>query len=109
METLRIGVIGLGVFGDMQASIISQLPNARLEALSSKTRSRVQSLGAKYGVKKLFTDYRDLINDSQIDAVLIVSNAEEHAQQARDAIMAGKHVFLEKPISLLRGVYRFPK
>lgn len=100
MQKLKVGVIGLGLFGDMETSILSQLPNVQIEALSTTTKSRLEEIGAKYRVRKLFTDYQQLLEDKDIEAVFIVSAAKRHTQQALDSIFAGKHVFLEKPAAL---------
>jgi UDP-N-acetylglucosamine 3-dehydrogenase len=100
MKKLRVGVIGLGTFGEIQTAILSELPNVQLEALSSRTKSRVESIGRKYKVEKLCTNYKDLLADPGIEAVFIVSDARVHAVQALDAIHAGKDVFLEKPPAL---------
>ena len=46
------------------------------------------------------SDYDEILRDPEVDAVLIVSRNQHHAQQALDALEAGKHVFVEKPMAL---------
>jgi UDP-N-acetylglucosamine 3-dehydrogenase len=100
VEKLRVGVIGLGIFGEMEVSILTQLPNVELAALSTTTKSRLEEIGKKCNVKRLFTNYKDLLGEKDIDAVFIVSAAKDHTPQALDAISNDKHVFLEKPAAL---------
>ena len=56
-------------------------------------------MAAKFGVKKTFTDYRQMLADKDIDAVSIVTMWDQHTEPAVDALKAGKHVFLEKPMA----------
>ena len=100
MDKLKVGVIGLGIFGEMETSILAELPNVKIVALSTTKKSRVEEVGKKYNVKKFFTDYKDLLKLEDIDAVLIASSAKNHTKQALKALSCGKHVFLEKPAAL---------
>ena len=99
MNTLRMGVIGLGWFGEIHADVIDRLPHVELAALCTRTESRLNELAAKYDVGRTYTDYRDLLADDSIDAVSIVTMWDQHTQPTLDALEAGKHVFLEKPMA----------
>jgi UDP-N-acetylglucosamine 3-dehydrogenase len=99
MDRLRIGVIGLGWFGEFHAETIVGVPNLELAALCTRTPDRLKALGEKFGVKKTFTDYRELLADPGIDAVSICTMWDQHTEPAIAALEAGKHVFLEKPIA----------
>jgi UDP-N-acetylglucosamine 3-dehydrogenase len=99
MNRLRIGVIGLGWFGEIHCDAIIGTPSIELVALCTRTPGRLSELGEKYKVKKTFTDYKDLIADSDIDAVSITTMWDQHTDIAIDALKAGKHVFLEKPMA----------
>jgi len=99
MDRLRIGVIGLGWFGEFHAETIVGVPNLELAALCTRTPDRFKVLGEKFGVKKTFTDYRELLADPGIDAVSICTMWDQHTEPAIAALEAGKHVFLEKPIA----------
>ncbi len=100
LKMIKVGVIGLGIFGEMETSILKQLPNVEVIALSTKDKKRVEEIGRRFGIKKLFTDYRDLLKEDAIDAVFIVSAAKDHLDQSLDVISSGKHIFLEKPAAL---------
>jgi UDP-N-acetylglucosamine 3-dehydrogenase len=99
MNTLRIGVIGLGWFGEIHCDAIVGVPNLQLAALCTRRPERLKALAQKYGVKKAYRDYHDLLADPSIDAVSIVTMWDQHTEPAVDALRAGKHVFLEKPMA----------
>ena len=99
MDRLRIGVIGLGWFGEIHAETIVGVPNLELAALCTRTPDRLAAMGEKFGVKKLYRDYHDMLADPEIDAVSIVTMWDQHTEPAIAALKAGKHVFLEKPIA----------
>ena len=97
MDKLRIGVIGLGWFGEIQCEAIVGIPNLELAALCTRTPERLKAMATKFGVAKAMHDYRDVLADPSIDAVSIVTMWDQHTEPAIDALAAGKHVFLESP------------
>ena len=99
MESVRIGVIGLGWFGEVHCDAIQATPGLELAALCTRTESRLKDLGRKYGVGVLETDYRALLGRSDLDAVSIVTMWDQHTEPTLAALAAGKHVFLEKPMA----------
>ena len=99
MNSLRIGVIGLGWFGEIHCDAISAAPGLALAGLCTRTESRLTALGEKYGVDVLETDYRALLARDDLDAVSIVTMWDQHTGPTLAALAAGKHVFLEKPMA----------
>ncbi|MCB1487049.1 MAG: Gfo/Idh/MocA family oxidoreductase [Bauldia sp.] len=99
MDRLRIGVIGLGWFGEIHCDAIIGIPNIELAALCTRTESRLAEMAAKFGVAKTYTDYHDMLADPEIDAVSIVTMWDQHTEPTIAALQAGKHVFLEKPMA----------
>ena len=99
MDKVRIGVIGLGWFGEIHCDAISAIPSFELAALCTRTESRLSDLGKKFGVSQLYTDYEEMLADPNIDAVSIVTMWDQHTAPAIAALEAGKHVFLEKPMA----------
>src|SRR3954452_10851418 len=99
MERLRIGVIGLGWFGEIHCETIVGVPNLELAALCTRTPERLSAMAGKFGVQKTYRDYRELLADPEIDAVSIVTMWDQHTEPAIAALEAGKHVFLEKPMT----------
>ena len=73
MKKVRIAVIGIGWFGEIHCDAISAIPSFELAALCTRTESRLAEMGEKYGVFQLYTDYKELLTNSDIDAVSIVT------------------------------------
>ena len=97
---MRFGVIGCGtVSGYGHIPALAEHPNISLVALSDLNEDRLRDLGAKHGVTRLYTDYRELLNQEDIDAVTIATPVSSHFEIAMAALAAGKHVFCEKPIT----------
>ena len=99
MSQMRIGIIGLGWFGEIHAETIIGVPNLKLSALCTRNPERLAQQGQKFGVEKLYTDYNDMLADPDIDAVSICTMWDQHTEPAIAALRAGKQVFLEKPIA----------
>ena len=99
MDRLRIGVIGLGWFGEIHCDALIGIPNIELAALCTRTESRLAEMAAKFGVAKTYADYSDMLADPEIDAVSIVTMWDQHTEPTIAALKAGKHVFLEKPMA----------
>jgi UDP-N-acetylglucosamine 3-dehydrogenase len=99
MDKVRIGVIGLGWFGEIQCEAIVGIPNLEVAALCTRTPERLKAMATKFSVAKATCNYHDVLADPDIDAVSIVTMWDQHTEPAIDALAAGKHVFLEKPIA----------
>jgi UDP-N-acetylglucosamine 3-dehydrogenase len=99
MDRLRIGVIGLGWFGEIHCETIAGVPNLELAALCTRRPDRLAEQAKKFGAKKTYRDYREMLADKDIDAVSIVTMWDQHTDPAIAALEAGKHVFLEKPMA----------
>ncbi len=99
MDRIRFGIIGLGRFGEVHCQALANLPGVEILALCTRTKSRLEEFGGRFSVDRLFTDYRELLADPQVDAVSVVTMWDQHAEPAIGAIEAGKHVFVEKPLA----------
>ena len=99
MDRLRIGVIGLGWFGEIHCETIVGVPELELTALCTRRPDRLAEQAERFGVAKTFTDYNELLADPDIDAVSVVTMWDQHTAPACDSLAAGKHVFLEKPMA----------
>ena len=97
---LNIGIIGAGRIGKVHLESISyHVKNATVKAvaepyLNDETEAFIKS----FGVEKITKDYKEILADETIDAVLVCSSTDTHAQISIEAINAGKHVFCEKPV-----------
>lgn len=98
---ISLGIIGAGRIGKVHAqSIINHITSARLKTIADpfmneETEASLRALGVSDCTK----DYKKILNDPEIDAVLICSSTNTHADISLEAIAAGKHVFCEKPVS----------
>ncbi len=92
----RVAVIGCGYWGRNLVRNFSDL--GALAAVCDEDAELARQFGAKYGVSTPV--FEQVIRDSAIDAVAIATPAATHAAVAEQALMAGKHVFVEKPLAL---------
>ena len=98
---LNIGIIGAGRIGKVHSeSITYHVKDATVVAIADPFMNEETKAWAEgLGIPKISKDYHDILNDASVDAVLICSSTDTHADIAIEAIKAGKHVFCEKPIS----------
>ncbi len=97
---LKICIIGAGRIGKVHLESISyHVKNATVTAMADPfMNEETEKLIRSYGVSKVTKDYKDILNDKDIDAVLVCSSTDTHAAISIEAINAGKHVFCEKPV-----------
>ena len=101
MEKLRAGIIGMGRIGSIHAENLLSRPDAELCAICDPLLApEAESWAARRGVRKIGKDAGEIIRDPEIDAVLICSPTDTHAELIGQAAAAGKHIFCEKPVSL---------
>lgn len=100
MKKLHYGIIGCGTFGEHHIMGIQELRNAEIVALCDVNLERCKELAERYGIKKVYRDYRELLKDEEVEAVAIVTSDQTHAEITEAALHAGKHVLCEKPMSL---------
>lgn len=99
MDKVRYGVIGLGWFGEKHCEAIAGLPTAELYALCTRTESRLKEVADRFGVKHTYRDFNEMLANPDLDAVSVVTMWDQHTAPTLAALMAGKHVFLEKPMA----------
>jgi UDP-N-acetylglucosamine 3-dehydrogenase len=92
---MRVGVIGVGSMGQNHARILADM--GILGGVSDISPEASKKVGSKYSVGS-FTDYEELLKED-LDAVVIVTPTTTHKKVATDAMAAGKHVLLEKPMT----------
>lgn len=97
---INIGIIGVGRIGRVHGESISKfVPNARVKAVADPFLNENSIAWAKsLGIKETYTDYKKILEDPEIQAVLICASTDMHSPLSIEAIQAGKHVFCEKPI-----------
>ncbi len=95
-----LGIIGAGNFTG--STIVPNLKKlkASIKYIASSKGLSGTLLAKKHGITHSTTNYRDILNDTEVDAVLITTRHGAHAAQVVEALNAGKHVFVEKPLAL---------
>ncbi len=99
MERIRCGVIGLGWFGEHHVDALKALPLAEVRAVCTRREDRLKEVATKYDIPESSTNYHDLLANKEIDMISVVTHVKDHLQITIDALQAGKHVFLEKPMA----------
>lgn len=101
METVRMGIVGLGRLGKVHAQNIVQAVNGcELTAACSLNEVEREFTKNELHVTHTFDSYEEMVRSPYIDAVFIVSPSGFHCEQVRIAMENGKHVFTEKPLGL---------
>ncbi len=96
-----IAVIGAGNFATTTLiPALKRLPQARLRVLCSARGLSARSAGQRHGFEYCASDYHELLDDAEVHAVVIATHHDTHARFAADALRAGKHVFVEKPLAV---------
>ena len=95
---IRVAMIGLG-FGAEFIPIYQQHPEAELAAICRRDQAGLNKVGDHFGIAKRYTDYRELLQDPDIDFVHINSPIPDHAWMTLEALKAGKHVMCTVPMA----------
>lgn len=101
MKKLKVGIIGAGRIGQVHAkSITYHIPQAEIVAISDIYVEAAKKAAQELGIPSYYQDYHEILNNPEIEAVLICSSTDTHADIACEAARAGKHIFCEKPVDL---------
>jgi predicted dehydrogenase len=96
----------MGYWGPNLARNLSALPGAHLHAIADLCEEPLLQAGRQYPAARLTADYHEVLADGAIDAVVIATPAETHYTLCKESLSAGKHVLVEKPLSLAAGQCR---
>jgi len=97
---LNVGIIGAGRIGKVHAeNLASRVPEARTLAIADVNLEAAQRLAARCGIPSVTESSAEILANPAIEAVLICSSTDTHADLIVDAARAGKHIFCEKPIA----------
>lgn len=95
---MKTGLIGLGYWGPNLGRVLAQSQKSEFTAICDLDEARLERMRRQYSGTCTFTDL-DRFLDSDVDAVLIATPIGTHYEIARRALLAGKHVFVEKPLA----------
>ena len=100
MSTIRMGVVGAGFIGKVHLGQFGSVEGVTLEGIYDPLEGAAAAAAREYGVNKVYESDTQLIESSEIDAVVLAVPNKLHAPLAVKALEAGKHVLLEKPMAL---------
>ncbi|GAB4042405.1 bi-domain-containing oxidoreductase [Spirosoma litoris] len=95
-----MGIIGAGNFTSSVLLPALTSAGAKLKTIASSGGLNATRLAKKYGIAQSSTDYRLILDDPDIDVCMIATRHDSHARLTIEALQAGKHVFVEKPLAI---------
>jgi len=100
-ETIGVGLVGAGLFTKaLLLPALSKVPGISLRGIATATGATANHMAKKFGFAYDTTDYHRLLKDPDIEAVFVLTRHDLHAKMVIEALGAGKHVFVEKPLCL---------
>lgn len=100
-EKVKVGIIGSQFEADIHAAAFQMgSQEAEVVAVASPTPGNAAALAKKYGIPRVFTDYREMLKERDIEMVTIAVPNSLHAPMTTDIARAGKHVVCEKPLAM---------
>jgi predicted dehydrogenase len=98
-ETITLGVIGCGYWGPNLVRNFSEIPEVRVKTLCDLNFELLDKLRSRYPESQFTMNSQDIFQDNEIDAVVIATPTSSHFELAFNALKAGKHVLVEKPLT----------
>ena len=99
MKPIKTAIFGTGFMGRVHLEAVRRVECVEAAAIAGRNAEATRRLGSAYGVPLITTDYREVLRDPTIDAVHIGTPNAQHFSMAKDALLAGKHVLCEKPLT----------
>ena len=96
---IKVGVIGYGYWGPNLVRNFAEIPGAQVAWVSDLRGERLAAVKARYQTTSVTTDYRAVVDDPSVDAIVIATPVSTHFELGMAALQAGKHVLIEKPIA----------
>jgi predicted dehydrogenase len=96
---VNVGVVGCGYWGPNLIRNFSNLKSSRVVSCADVKEDRLSHMKQLYPTIRATNDFREILKDPEIDAVIIATPVAQHYPVAKEALEAGKHVFVEKPLA----------
>ncbi len=100
MTTVRWGLVGTGGIGKRTVGDLRRCEGVEITAIASRHQESADAFAAEHGIPHAFGDYGDLCASAEVDAIYIGTPHNTHFAYARRALLAGKHVLCEKPLTM---------
>lgn len=101
-KKIKMGIVGAGTWGRTHAYIYREHSNAEPVAICDMNRERAQAIADEFGIKEVYTDYHEMAEKADIDAVAIVTPDFAHADIACCFADHKRHLLIEKPLATTR-------
>ena len=96
----KLGVIGAGMIARQHLEHIRTTGRAEVSWIAALRPGNLEEVRSEFGIKYKSHDYRDMLKDPRVDAILITTPPHLHKEMFIEALRAGKHVLLEKPMAI---------
>lgn len=97
--TVNLAVVGLGAFGQKHLDALALIDDVNIIYVAHSKMDVAEEVAAKYGAKRAFTDYAELLAQPDLDGVILATPTQMHLAQTLQALEAGKHVQVEIPMA----------
>jgi myo-inositol 2-dehydrogenase / D-chiro-inositol 1-dehydrogenase len=98
-KKIKLGIIGAGRIGKLHAENVAfNINYVEVKSISDLYADKIRDWANSIGIKNVYQDYKEILNDPEIDAIMVCSSTDTHSQITIEAANAGKHIFCEKPI-----------
>lgn len=100
MERVKIGLVGVGwVAQVVHLPILTHMPEAEVVAICDRDKARARVVAEKFGIKKLYTEFDQMLKQEDLTAVIVCTSTDAHKDVTLASLQAGKDVLVEKPIA----------
>src|SRR5512136_2489655 len=100
MKTVRAAIVGCGRISDLHQLGYRDRQDARIVAVCDTNKSHANQKAKAWGVEKVYTDYTQVLEDKEIEAVELLTPHHLHCSMTVQAASAGKHISVQKPMAL---------
>lgn len=102
LKSYNIGVIGAGWIAKAHMGFLQETGRANITWIAARNPENLEKVRSKFDIPNQTHDYRDILKDSAVEVVLIATPPNTHREMFMEALRAGKHVLLEKPMALTK-------
>lgn len=100
MKKYKAGIMGTGFIGKQHIEAINRIPGVSVKAIADINQQAGRAAQEELGIQDFYSDYRELLKDPEIDVIHNCTPTYMHAPVNRECILAGKHIYCEKPLTL---------
>lgn len=102
-KLIKVGIIGSGGIGETHFEALCRIGGVEINAICRRNKAEATAYAEKHGVPKVYTDYRELVDDKDIEVVHVATPNNLHYEHVMYALDAGKHVVCDKPLGVNVG------